>query len=79
MPPMRKPFCEAVTRPSMRFVPVKSAEQQGVLTVHRSRDLLVRQRTMLRNAIRGLLGEFGIIAAQGAGEGHASDREAARG
>jgi transposase len=58
-------ICEAVTRPSMRFVPVKSAEQQGVLTVHRSRDLLVRQRTMLLNAIRGLVGEFGIIAAQG--------------
>jgi transposase len=58
-------ICEAVTRPSMRFVPVKSAEQQGVLNVHRSRDLLVRQRTMLLNAIRGLVGEFGIIAAQG--------------
>ena len=58
-------ICEAVTRPSMRFVPIKSAEQQGVLTVHRSRDLLVRQRTMLLNAIRGHLGEFGIIAAQG--------------
>ena len=58
-------ICEAVTRPSMRFVPVKSAEQQGVLTVHRSRDLLVRQRTMLLNARRGHLGEFGIIAAQG--------------
>ena len=58
-------ICEAVTRPSMRFVPMKSAEQQGVLTVHRSRDLLVRQRTMLLNAIRGHLGEFGIIAAQG--------------
>jgi transposase len=59
-------ICEAVTRPSMRFVPVKSAEQQAVLMLHRSRDLLVRQRTMLVNALRGHLGEFGVIAPQGA-------------
>ncbi|MBI1361213.1 MAG: IS110 family transposase [Alphaproteobacteria bacterium] len=59
-------ICEAVTRPSMRFVPVKSAEQQSVLVLHRTRDLLVRQRTMLINAIRGHCGEFGIIAPQGA-------------
>jgi transposase len=58
-------ICEAVTRPSMRFVPVKSAGQQSVLVLHRSRDLLMRQRTMLLNAIRAHLAEFGIIAAQG--------------
>lgn len=59
-------ICEAVTRPSMRFVPVKSADQQGVLVLHRTRDLLVRQRTMLINAIRGHCAEFGMIAPQGA-------------
>jgi len=58
-------ICEAVTRPSMRFVPVKSAERQGVLALHRTRDLLMRQRTMMLNAIRGHLAEFGVIAAQG--------------
>ena len=59
-------ICEAVTRPTMRFVPVKSADRQSVLVLHRTRDLLVRQRTMLINAIRGHLAEFGIIAPQGA-------------
>ncbi|MEQ8736089.1 MAG: IS110 family transposase [Rhodospirillaceae bacterium] len=58
-------ICEAVTRPNMRFVPVKCAERQGVLVLHRTRDLLIRQRTMILNAIRGHLAEFGIIAAQG--------------
>src|SRR5512132_3033864 len=58
-------ICEAVRRPSMRFVPVKSAEQQAVLTMHRARDLLVRQRTMLVNALRAHLAEFGIVGAQG--------------
>lgn len=58
-------ICEAVTRPSMRFVPVKSAERQSILVLHRTRDLLMRQRTMLLNAIRGHLAEFGIITAQG--------------
>ncbi|WP_262271865.1 IS110 family transposase [Microvirga yunnanensis] len=58
-------ICEAVTRPSMRFVPVKSAEQQRVLMLHRVRALLIRQRTMLVNALRGHLAEFGIIVAQG--------------
>lgn len=57
-------ICEAVTRPNMRFVPVKSEEQQSVLILHRSRDLLMRQRTMMLNAIRAHLAEFGIIAAQ---------------
>lgn len=59
-------ICEAVTRPTMRFVPVKSAERQGVLVLHRTRELLVRQRTMLINAIRGHCAEFGMIAPQGA-------------
>lgn len=58
-------ICEAVTRPSMRFVPVKSAERQGVMMLHRARDLLMRQRTMILNAIRAHLAEFGIITAQG--------------
>ena len=58
-------ICEAVTRPNMRFVPVKTEEQQGVLILHRSRDLLMRQRTMLLNAIRAHFAEFGIVAAQG--------------
>ena len=58
-------ICEAVSRPSMRFVPLKSTEQQSALMLHRSRDLLVRQRTMLVNAVRGHFAEFGIIAPQG--------------
>ncbi len=49
----------------MRFVPVKTEEQQGVLVRHRSRDLLMRQRTMILNAIRAHFAEFGIISAQG--------------
>jgi transposase len=57
--------CEAVQRPGMRFVPVKSEEQQGMLMVHRTRDLLVRQRTATVNALRGHLAEFGITAARG--------------
>ena len=58
-------ICEAVTRPSMRFVPIKSAKRQGVMMLHRTRDLLMRQRTMMLNAIRAHLAEFGIITAQG--------------
>lgn len=58
-------ICEAVSRPNMRFVPVKSAAQQAALLHHRARDLLVRQRTMLINALRGHLAEFGIIAPAG--------------
>lgn len=57
-------ICEAVSRPSMRFVPIKSTDQQAVLVLHKSRDLLVKQRTMLVNALRCHLAEFGIIAAQ---------------
>jgi transposase len=59
-------ICEAVRRPTMRLVPIKSADRQALLTLHRTRELLVRQRTMLINAIRGHCAEFGIIAPQGA-------------
>lgn len=58
-------ICEAVTRPTMRFVLVKSMDQQAVLMLHRSRELLVRQRTMLVNAIRAHMAEFGIVAPPG--------------
>ena len=58
-------ICEAVTRPSMRFVPIKSEQRQSGLMLHRSRQLLVRQRTMLANAIRGHMAELGIISAKG--------------
>ena len=58
-------ICEAVSRPTMRFVPIKSAERQGVLVLHRTRELLVRQRTKLINAIRGHCAEFGLVAPQG--------------
>ena len=59
-------IAEAVQRPTMRFVAVKTRDQQAVLMLHKVRDLLVRQRTMLINALRGHLAEFGIVAAQGA-------------
>ena len=59
-------ICEAVMRPTMRFASIKSAGQQSVLMLHRARELLVRQRTMLINALRGHCGEFGIVVAQGA-------------
>lgn len=58
-------ICEAVGRPHMRFVPIKTQAQQAVLALHRTRSLLVRQRTATINAIRGLLGEFGLVAAKG--------------
>jgi transposase len=58
-------ICEAVTRPSMRFVPIKSAEQQGALMLHRTRDLLIRQRTQLINAMRAHLAELGLVAQKG--------------
>ncbi len=58
-------ICEAVTRPSMRFVAVKTAEQQSVLMAHRTRELMVRQRTMLVNAIRAHMAEFGVVARVG--------------
>ena len=59
-------ICEALMRPTMRFAAVKSAEQQSVLMLHRAREVLVRQRTMLINALRGHCGEFGVVVAQGA-------------
>jgi transposase len=58
-------ICEAVTRPSMRFVPVKTADQQAVLMLHRTRDLLIRQRTQAINALRAHLAEFGLVAEKG--------------
>jgi transposase len=58
-------ICEAVTRPTMRFVPIKTVEQQSVLVLHRTRQLFVRQRTQLINALRAHLAEFGIVAGVG--------------
>jgi transposase len=58
-------ICEAVQRPHMRFVPVKTLEQQAVLALHRVRQGLVKARTAQANQIRGLLAEFGIVIAQG--------------
>ena len=58
-------ICEAVSRPSMRFVPVKSEETQGQLVTHKVREFLVRQQTQIVNAIRAHLGEFGIIIPKG--------------
>jgi len=58
-------ICEAVTRPSMRFVPVKTEAQQAVLLAHRTRDFLVRQLTQIGNSIRAHLGEFGLVVAKG--------------
>jgi transposase len=58
-------ICEAVRRPTMRFVPIKSVDQQAALALHRTRDLLVRQRTQLVNMIRGVLAEFGIEIPKG--------------
>jgi len=58
-------ICEAVLRPTMRFVPVKTAEQQAALLLHRGRERLVCQRTMMVNALRAHLAEFGVIAPRG--------------
>ena len=58
-------ICEAIGRPTMRFVPVKTADQQAAVLLHRGRERLVRQRTGLVNALRGHLAEFGVIAPQG--------------
>lgn len=58
-------ICEAVARPSMRFVPVKSAARQGVAGLHKVRTLAVKQRTMLVNQLRGLMAEFGLVAPRG--------------
>jgi transposase len=67
-------ICEAVSRPSMRFVAIKTAEQQAAAGVHRVRELLVKQRTMLTNQLRGLMAEFGVVAAPG--RGHVDDLRA---
>lgn len=58
-------ICEAAGRPTMRFVPVKSLEQQALLSLHRARTLLVEERTAVVNQLRGLLAEFGLVFAQG--------------
>ncbi len=58
-------ICEAVTRPTMRFVPIKTPDQQSILVLHRTRELFVRQRIMLVNALRAHLAEFGIVAGVG--------------
>lgn len=58
-------ICEAVVRPSMRFVPVKSEEQQSALMLHKARDLLVEERTRLVNAMRAHLAELGVVSVLG--------------
>ena len=58
-------ICEAVGRPAMRFVAIKSEQQQAAVGIHRVRDLLIKQRTMLTNQLRGLMAEFGVVAATG--------------
>src|SRR5215207_7689112 len=58
-------ICEAVTRPTMRFVPTKTPEQQSCLMLHRTRHLFIRQQTAVINAIRAHLAEFGIVAPVG--------------
>jgi len=58
-------ICEAVQRPTMRFVPIKSAEQQAALLLHRARDLLIRQRSSLISSIRAHFAEFGIVTSRG--------------
>lgn len=58
-------ICEAVTRPTMRFVPVKSPQQQSVMVLHRTRSILIRQRIQISNAIRSHMAEFGMAAAVG--------------
>lgn len=60
-------ICEAMSRPGMRFTPIKSAEQQAVLMLHKTRELLIKQQTMSVNALRGHLAEFGLIVAKGVG------------
>jgi error-prone DNA polymerase len=60
-------ICEAASRPNMIFVPVKNTEQQGILALHSARSLLVKQQTMLANAMRGLATEFGLTVPQGIG------------
>jgi error-prone DNA polymerase len=61
-------ICAAASHPDVKFVPAKSLEQQGVLTLHAARSLLVKQQTMLANAIRGLATEFGLTVPKGIGK-----------
>jgi error-prone DNA polymerase len=61
-------LCEAASRPDRMFVPVKTIEQQGILALHSARSLLVKQQTMLVNAMRGLATEFGLTVPQGIGK-----------
>ena len=72
-------ICEAVTRPTMRFVAMKSREQQGSLALHRTRELLVKERTQLVNMIRGLLAEDGIDIPRGLERALAMARQVAGG
>ena len=58
-------ICEAVSRPSMRFVAFKTEVQQAAAGIHKVREMLIKQRTMLINALRGLMAEFGIVVAEG--------------
>lgn len=60
-------ICEAVTRPSMRFVPIKNTDQQDIQSLHRYRQRVIQQRTALANQVRGLLSEYGLVAPQGIG------------
>ena len=64
-------ICEAVSRPSMRFVEIKSEAQQAAAGIHKVREMLMKQRTMLINALRGLMAEFGIVV--GAGTRHVGE------
>jgi transposase len=59
-------ICEAVSRPSMRFVPINTLKQQSEKVTHKARELLMKQRTMAMNSLRGLMAEFGVVAPQGA-------------
>jgi transposase len=61
-------ICEAASRPTMRFVPVKTVENQAIATLHRARDLLIKNRTMQVNALRAHLAEFGFVAGKGIGK-----------
>jgi transposase len=58
-------ICEAVSRPSMRFVPIKTEEQQAAALTHKARQMLIKQQTMTQNSLRGLMAEFGIVVPQG--------------
>jgi transposase len=58
-------ICEAVSRPSMRFVPIKTAQQQAETVSHKARQMLIKQQTMTQNSLRGLMAEFGVVVPQG--------------